>query len=186
MEKDNEKNLTDKDRQQMNKLVNEVNNLLANEVVKKQNETLEEARKILDADAQKDIELVEEAAENFLGNEEGVQKLAREFEEKYGWTTDKFQAMLGVLRHALDRVYYRLRFFEVDEKNPHPEGETRDTRNLLFSVIAEDYGAEIAHEIGPLLDVYVKSGVELIKENRNIPGDKKSKNQDDEEGVESF
>jgi hypothetical protein len=187
MENDNNfENLPEEDRQRMNKLVNGAKKLLANEEIKHQGETLEEAQKILDADAQKDIELVEEAAEIFFSNKEKVQKLALEFEEKYCWSPSKFRAMIGVLRHALDEVYYASRLSAADESNPHPEGVTRDTRNILFFVIAEDYGAEVAREIAPLLDAYVKIGVELIRERRQISDEKKGKNQDGEESVESF
>lgn len=155
-------NIPAEDQKQMDRLSREAESILAAAEAAPQESVLEESKNILTDEAQKDIALVEEVATKLFNNQEFIKELFLEFQEKYGWHEGKSRAMLNVLRHALNEVYYRSRLTAVDEHNPHPEGETRDTRDILFSVAAEDYGAEAAREALPLIDYYVKEADNLV------------------------
>lgn len=162
-------NLSSEDKEKMERLGNEAKNIIANAEAVPQEEVFKKSESLLTEEAQKDIELAEKAAMELFNNEGFINDLFSKLQKKYGWHESKFRAMLTVLRHALDEVYYRSRLIEgVDEYNPHPEGETRDTRNILFYVVATDYGAETAREVLPLIDYYVREMNSFIKKERGI------------------
>lgn len=160
--------LSAEDREKMERLGREAEDILAAAETAPQEQVLEEGRDILAEESGKDVALVEEAVAEFFNNQELIEKLSSDFEEQYGWHKGKFRAMVGALRHGLDEVYYRSRPTAVDEHDPHPEGESRDMRNVLFSIIAEDYGAETAREALPLINYYVKEANALVKKERGI------------------
>jgi hypothetical protein len=154
------------DRERMERLAREARDVLTAAEAAPQEELLQEGRKVLEEEEGKEVEFVENAFGEIFHDPKFIKELFEKFENDYGWHEGKSRAMLGTLRHALNELYYRMRTPSVDERDPHPEGQTRDTRNLLLSIIADDYGAEVMRDISPLVDIYVERGHELIKESK--------------------
>ncbi|MFH0806679.1 MAG: hypothetical protein V1885_03085 [Candidatus Brennerbacteria bacterium] len=126
----------------------------------------EEGAKMLRRFAEQDVKFVEEKFGEMFGDPESLKTLFDKFEKDFHWPVSKSRAMVGVLRHALNEIYYRARFHAPDEHDPHPKGSTRDTAERLLTIISEDYGAEAMCEVEPLVRLYVEKGSELIKESK--------------------
>jgi hypothetical protein len=167
-------NLSLEDKERMERLVQEAEGILfADELGRRiaeeakeelrTEETLGKGKEILSQEAGEEIAFTEREFGNIFGNPQYVKEMFLTFEKKFSWPESKSRAMVGVLRHALNELYYRSRFRTADEFNPHPESQTRDTRELLFNIVADDYGAEVMREVSPLIELYTEKAWELIQ-----------------------
>lgn len=170
-------NISAEDQERMERLVHDAEGILfAKDVTQKiANEAEEEVgperakehgEHILQGEAKEDIEFAEIEFDSLFANPASTKEIFGKLEQELGWTKSKWHAMVGVLRHALNELYYRARFPAPDERNPHPEGQTRDSRSVLLSIVADDYGAEVMRDIAPLVDIYVERARELVKESK--------------------
>ncbi|MBT9168497.1 MAG: hypothetical protein DDT19_01842 [Syntrophomonadaceae bacterium] len=123
-------------------------------------------KEILSQEAGEEIDFIEREFGEIFENPQYVKEMFSTFEKKFCWHESKSRAMVGVLRHALNELYYRRSFRAADEYHPHPEDQTRDTREILFGIVAEDYGAEVMREISPLIQLYTGKAWELIQEKK--------------------
>jgi len=163
-------NISPEDRERMEGLERQAKKVIAEAEEIPQETVLEEGERILAGEAEKDIELVENALDATLGDPELVAAWFEKLKKEQGWEPSKSRAMVGVLRHALNEVYYRSRFPAPDENDPHPQGESRDTAERILTVVSDDYSVEVMREIEPLVRLYVEKGSELIRESKTPPG----------------
>lgn len=157
------------DRERMERLAREARDVLATAETAPQEAALKESEATLAAETEKEIGFLENALGEIFENPEFVKELFQKFEDDLGWEEGKSRAMVGVLQHAVNELR-RTRLVTPDEKNPHPEGHTRDARNVLLSLIADDYGAEVMREVAPLINIFVEKGHEMIAESKREDG----------------
>lgn len=170
-------NVSAEDRERMEKLGREAEGILfAENVAQKIAEGAEEeagseiakehGKRILRKEANEDVEFAEVEFDSMFASRASAEEIFGKFEKELGWTESKWHAMVGVLRHALNELYYRSRFNTPDERNPHPQGETRDTKERLITIISDDYGAETMREAEPLVNLYLTKAYALIMEHK--------------------
>lgn len=138
----------------------------------------EQGERILRGKAKEDIEFAEVEFDALFTGRASANEIFKKFERESGWTESKWRAMVGVLRHALSELYYRTRFHAPDERNPHPGGDTRDTKERLITIISDDYGAETMREAEPLVRLYIERAHAFVK-------DVKRDGEGEDEGEES-
>ncbi|MDP3974980.1 MAG: hypothetical protein Q8P88_01690 [Candidatus Jorgensenbacteria bacterium] len=157
------------DREHMERLAREAREVLATAEAAPQETVLKESEEMLAAETEKEVGLLENAFGEIFENPEFVKELFEKFKDDLGWEEGKSRAMVGVLQHAVNELH-RTRLATPDEKNPHPEGQTRDARNVLLSLIADDYGAEVMRGVAPLINIFVEKGHEIIAESKKENG----------------
>jgi hypothetical protein len=157
--------ISPEDQERMEQLAREARGILTDAETAPQEAALREGEKVLSAEAEKEIDFIENAFGEIFENPRFVKELFEKFKNHHGWEESKSRAMVGVLGHAVNELR-RTHLATPDEKNPHLEGQTRDTRNVLLSLIADDYGAEVMREVAPLVDIFVEKGSEIIAESK--------------------
>lgn len=177
-----QKDISAEDRVRMERVLEETKGIFfADEILKKTSKEgkeeletegiLEKSKKILAQETDEEIILIGREFDRMFGDPESVKRVLSDFKKEFGWPESKSLAMLGVFRHALNEFFYRSHLQAADEFNPRPEGQTRDTREILSGIIADDYGAEVMRDISSLVEKYVAKIHELIKERRGEEDD---------------
>lgn len=143
---------------------------------------LERGKDVLVYETAKELAAIRSSFEELLKNADFRKRFVSKFENEAGWTVEKMGDMLEVLIEALDDMYRRVRFPAPNEHDPHPEGASRDTRQVLWTLIARHRGEKIADEAWPLVDTYVRIAHGLAENERNRDrGENKNKNEWDEQ-----
>lgn len=158
------------DRERMERLAREARDVLATAETAPQEAVLKEREEVLTTEMEKEVDLIENAFSEIFEKPEFVKELFEKFKDDLGWEEGKSRAMVGVLQHAVNELR-RARLVTPDEKNPHPEGQTRDARNVLLSIVADDYGTEVMREVAPLVNIFVEKGHEIIVESKKGGGE---------------
>lgn len=163
------------DEKMMEKLIKEAKGILfaksiEEKIQKEAGETLKEeeilgkGKEILNEEAQREVNFIEQQFEDFLNDEKRLEEMFRFLKKQYGWSKSEASAMFGVLRHGFNRFYYNIEFRAPDEAVP--KSGARSLETVLFQLISHDYNPEIAWKVAPLVRLYISSAQEVLKEKK--------------------
>lgn len=173
------------DRDRMGEIIKESEKILADATHTSEEameETLERGKDVLVYETAKELAAIRNSFERLLKSADFKKRFVSKFENEEGWTAEKMGDMFDALIEALDEMYRRVRFPAPNEHNPHPEGASRDTRQVLWTLIARHHGEKVADEAWPLVDTYVRLAHKLAEDARNSePGENENKNEWDKQ-----